>query len=67
MRADQAKKKAQIALFQAVSLTVCKISIKDQRNCMCYIDIIVDAYSEEKIRYSPLGCNEYLLEINEYT
>ena len=34
---------------------------------MCYIDIILDAYSEEKIRYSPLGCNEYLLEINEYT
>ena len=33
---------------------------------MCYIDIIVDAYSEEKI-YPPLGCNEYLLEINEYT
>lgn len=34
---------------------------------MCYIDIIVDACSEEKIRYPPLGYNEYLLEINEYT
>lgn len=42
------KKKTRLALFQAISLTVYKISTKDHQHYMCYIDIILDACSGEE-------------------